>query len=594
MKVINDVHQQFAEYFQSENLKPYLYLLSKKLSEGHICVDVDKIDKEELASVGYDNIINKKKLQKEPLVSEGKEIKPIVLFKDRLYLQRYFKYETIILDKVKELVENEQLGTESKMSELKKHVHLIKDLFKSSGQDTDKKGEAINWPLVAAITTVLNNFTIITGPPGTGKTTTVAKILAILYNINPALKVALAAPTGKAAARMAESLKNATPDATDMVKSKFISLEPYTIHRLLGTIKNSHYFKHDSENTLNYDVVIADESSMIDVALFAKLLDAIATKTKVILLGDKDQLASVEAGSLFGDLCLAQKKLNSFSKVRAQLINGFITDSSQQINSDHIDNSSAHPLFEHVIELKRSHRFSDVAGIGKFSKAIIESNEPAIKDFFLNRDEQVTIDTTWNGELFEEFISGYEEFITENDIATALQKLNKLRVLCVVREGGHGLYAINKKIEKYLQKNKLIRLTGEFYEHRPVMLTNNNYELQLFNGDIGIIRPDEKGDLKAWFESAKGELKSISTGYISNAETVYAMTIHKSQGSEFDEVLVSLPESENIAILTRELLYTAVTRAKRKVIVQGSEIIILQASKAFVKRGSGIIERFIN
>lgn len=154
--------------------------------------------------------------------------------------------------------------------------------------------------------------------------------------------------------------------------------------------------------------------------------------------------------------------------------------------------------------------------------------------------------------------------------------------MCCKRRG-HGLYAINKKIEKYLQKNKLIRLTGEFYEHRPIMLTSNNYELQLFNGDIGIIRPGENGDLKAWFETAKGELKSISTGYISNAETVYAITIHKSQGSEFDEVLVSLPESENIAILTRELLYTAVTRAKHKVIVQGNESIILQASKAFVK-----------
>jgi exodeoxyribonuclease V alpha subunit len=167
-------------------------------------------------------------------------------------------------------------------------------------------------------------------------------------------------------------------------------------------------------------------------------------------------------------------------------------------------------------------------------------------------------------------------------------------VLCVVREGRHGLYEINKKIEKYLQKNKLIRLTGEFYEHRPIMLTSNNYELQLFNGDIGIIRPGGKGDMKAWFETGKGEVKSISTGYISQAETVYAITVHKSQGSEFAKVLVSLPQNENIAILTRELLYTALTRAKDKVIVQGSESIILQAAKAFVKRGSGIIERFIN
>ena len=131
MKVINDVHHQFAEYFPSETLKPYLYLLSKKLSEGHICVDVDKIDKEELASVGYDSIVNKKKLQKEPLVSNGEEIKPVVLFKDRLYLQRYFKYETIILNRVNKFIENEQVANELKTAELRKHMDLINDLFKS-------------------------------------------------------------------------------------------------------------------------------------------------------------------------------------------------------------------------------------------------------------------------------------------------------------------------------------------------------------------------------------------------------------------------------------------------------------------------------
>jgi exodeoxyribonuclease V alpha subunit len=532
-------------------------------------------------------------LQKEPLVSDGEKVKPVVLFKDRLYLQRYFYYETKILERIKKFIEDEQLEAEQNISNLKDYAALIHNLFKNSPKNQDEKEETTNWPLVAALIAILNNFTIITGAPGTGKTTTVAKILTILYNIDPALKVALAAPTGKAAARMAESLKNATNNSDELIKSKFVALEPYTIHRLLGPIKNTPYFKHNKENTLSYDVLLVDESSMIDVALFAKLLDAIGPGTKLIILGDKDQLASVEAGSLLGDLCLAQKKLNSFSKTRAEFINGFITDSSQKITKDHVD-ISTHPLFEHVIELKRSHRFSDDKGIGKFSKAIIQSNEPAIKDFFYNADEQVIIDTAWSEKIFEEFVAGYKAFITEKDVVAALQKLNQLRVLCVVREGRHGLYEINKKIEKYLQKNKHIRLTGEFYENRPIMLTSNNYELQLFNGDIGIIRPGGKGDMKAWFETGKGEVKSISTGYISQAETVYAMTIHKSQGSEFDKVLVSLPEKENIAILTRELLYTAVTRAKHKVIVQGSESIILQAANAFVKRGSGIIERFIN
>jgi len=592
MKVLNDVHQQFAEYFQTEPLTPYLYLLSKKLSEGHICVDLNKMDEEELTSAGYMNFLSKKDLLKEPLVSDGNEMKPVVLFNDRLYLQRYFHYETIILNRVKAFIESEQAQSKQRVEDLKKHADFIKAQFENTVPGPGKNDENINWPLAAAITGVLNNFTIITGGPGTGKTTTVAKILSILFTINPALKVALAAPTGKAAARMLESLKTAASDI-NILKSKIEALEPSTIHRLLTTIKNSPYFRHNGENSLNYDVVIVDESSMIDAALFAKLLDATGIGTKLILLGDKDQLASVEAGSLFGDLCRAQDKLNFFSKARAGLINSFITDPARQINSHFIDDSSAHPLFEHVIELKRSHRFSDDKGIGKFSKAIVQNNEPAIKDFFSNTDDQVLIDTTYSEKIFDDFISGYRAFVKEKDTAIALKKINKLRVLCAVREGEHGLYATNRKIEKYLQQQKLIRFTGDFYENRPIMVTSNNYDLQLFNGDIGIIRADENGVLKAWFEAPSGEIRAVLPGYISHAETVYAMTIHKSQGSEFDEVLVSLPKGEDIAILTRELLYTAITRAKQKLIVQGSEPVVLKISNAIVDRGSGIVDRFI-
>ena len=592
MQIINGVHQQFAEYFQTETLQPYLYLLSKKLSEGHICVDLNKMDEEELTSAGYMNFLSKKDLLKEPLVSDGNEMKPVVLFNDRLYLQRYFHYETIILNRVKAFIESEQAQSKQRVEDLKKHADFIKAQFENTVPGPGKNDENINWPLAAAITGVLNNFTIITGGPGTGKTTTVAKILSILFTINPALKVALAAPTGKAAARMLESLKTAA-SAINILKSKIEALEPSTIHRLLTTIKNSPYFRHNGENSLNYDVVIVDESSMIDAALFAKLLDATGIGTKLILLGDKDQLASVEAGSLFGDLCRAQDKLNFFSKARAGLINSFITDPARQINSHFIDDSSAHPLFEHVIELKRSHRFSDDKGIGKFSKAIIQNNEPAIKDFLSNKDEQVLIDTTYSEKIFDDFISGYRAFVKEKDTAIALKKINKLRVLCAVREGEHGLYATNRKIEKYLQQQKLIRFTGDFYENRPIMVTSNNYDLQLFNGDIGIIRADENGVLKAWFEAPSGEIRAVLPGYISHAETVYAMTIHKSQGSEFDEVLVSLPKGEDIAILTRELLYTAITRAKQKLIVQGSEPVVLKISNAIVDRGSGIVDRFI-
>ena len=588
MQILNDVHQQFAAYFPSEQLRPWLYLLSKKLSEGHICVDTDKVDDAELAAAGYNHVLPKSGLLTETLVSDGTVKAPFVLFNDKLYLERYFNYESILLNRVTSMIAREPLQREQRLEKLRTHAAFIKELFKDAHTGTAK---VINWPLAAAVTTVLNDFTIITGGPGTGKTTTVAKILSILFTMNPALKVALTAPTGKAAARMAESLrKNAA--FSEELRSKLDALEPATFHRLLGNVKNSPHFKHNHENPLKYDVVIADESSMIDVALFAKLVDAIGPSTKLILLGDKDQLASVEAGSLFGDLCLAQNSLNRFSSERASWINSFISDPAEQISNNFIEPASAHPLFEHIIELQRSHRFSDNKGIGKFSKAIIHNKPEAIIDFFANKDDQVFIDPYYSEKVFENFVQGYKDFIDEKDIQEALKKLNNLRVLCAVREGEQGVHALNRKIERLLQQKNLLNPSGNFYLHRPIMVTSNNKELQLFNGDTGIIRPDENGILKAWFEASDGGVRSVLPGYIDTAETVYAMTIHKSQGSEFDRVLVVLPKGENMAILTRELLYTAVTRAKQTVVVQGTETLVLQAADAIVQRGSGIIDRF--
>jgi exodeoxyribonuclease V alpha subunit len=596
MQTFNDVHQQFAEFFGTESLKPYAWLVSKKLSEGHICFDLNEMEEhiEELPLSYKDKIADKKELQNESLVALANEEKqPFILHNDRLYLQRYFNYETIILNRIKELLETEESQKRERLQSLQEHRHFIMDLFKNSHSENGVSSKT-DWQIAAAISTALNNFTIITGGPGTGKTTTVAKILAILFKINPELKVALAAPTGKAASRMAESLKAAKLNVDDSIVQKFQLLEPSTIQRLLKFSYGSPYFKHNKNNPLNYDIVIIDESSMLDVALFAKLMDAIGPKTKLILLGDKDQLASVEAGSLFGDLCQAQQKLNLFSEERTAIVNSFISNNKTQITENNVEKNNSHPLFEHVIELRHSHRYSDDKGIGKFSKAVIGNDESVIKTFMSNKDEQVFIDSNYSPELLNQFIKGYENFMLEKDIHQALFKLNKLRVLCAIKEGEHGLKVINQKIEKYLQQKKIINITGAFYENRPVIITQNYYDLNLFNGDIGIVRADENGDLKAWFENSVKELKSFSPTYLTQCETVFAMTIHKSQGSEFDEVMIVLPDSPNISILTRELLYTAVTRARKKVWIQGNEQVILQSAKSFVKRASGIKERFFD
>lgn len=597
MKTINDLHQQFAEYFESETIKPYAYLLSKKLQEGHICLSLDKPGlKAELLPSDYKfSLVSTEELKNETLVSDENSIKqPFIINNNKIYLQRYFYYETLILNRIQQFVTDEAANYQERIKLLKESRDFIARLFEPKNK-VQNPGHNTDWQLVAALIGVLNNFSIITGGPGTGKTTTVAKILAILFKTNPTLKVALAAPTGKAAARMAESLKKAELPVDDTVVEKFQALEPSTIHRLLKTNFGTHHFKHNKDNPLNIDVVIIDESSMIDVALFSKLLDAIGPSTRLLLLGDKDQLASVEAGSLFGDLCVAQVALNLFTKEKATFFNSFITDPLKKIETVNVIASNTHPLFQHIIELKYSHRFNSNEGIGKLSKAIIQNDVQALESFFETyNDEMVTIDTDYKDTVFNEFIAGYRLFIDEKDIKEALKKLNNLRVLCAVKEGAHGLYATNKRIEDWLQKEKLINRSGEFYENRPIMVTSNNYELGLFNGDIGIIRKNGKDIPMACFENSEGEIERVLPGYITQAETVYAMTIHKSQGSEFDNVLVILPENVDIQILTRELLYTGVTRAKKHVTVQGKKEVILNTAAAQVTRASGIIERFID
>jgi exodeoxyribonuclease V alpha subunit len=593
MNFTNDVHQQFAEFFTDERIKPYAYLLSKRLQEGNICVDVN--DLSTLASeIPYTKIIPASTLPTltKFVSTDTENILPFVLNKERLYLHRYFRYESTILHSIGRLIENESKQLTDRLASLKKIEPLIHELKATASNAGIPLDQQIDWQMVAAIQSVLHNFSIITGGPGTGKTTTVAKVLSILFTINPETSVALAAPTGKAAMRMAESLKNSTLLVDPAIKNAFKNLTPNTIHRLLKPIPDSIHFKHNASNPLPYDVLIIDEASMIDVALFAKLLDAVNSNTRVILLGDKNQLASVEAGSLFGDLCKAIEQSIQLSPSAAEIVNQFIPDLDRKISVDYVGHVN-HPLAEHVIELKRSHRFSSMGGIGKLSHAIINNDENVLKDFIAHKgDPSIEFDLASDESIFENFIDGYKEYILEKDISKALEKFNKLRVLCAVREGADGLYSINKMIEHYLSKHNLIKSKGDFYENRPIIITRNYKELKLFNGDIGIIRKDANGNLRAYFEDSEKNIRAIMPVYISDAETVFAMTIHKSQGSEYNKVMVVLPKKSSGHLLTRELLYTAVTRAKESVVIRTTADILLETSQATVSRASGINNRF--
>jgi exodeoxyribonuclease V alpha subunit len=277
------------------------------------------------------------------------------------------------------------------------------------------------------------------------------------------------------------------------------------------------------------------------------------------------------------------------------LINSFIRNDSLEISGNNIEEENNHPLFQHVVELRVSHRFKNNEGIGRFSKAVINNDQLTMEQYFAKDfDSQVSIDEFYKDELFEAFVLGYGDFINEKETLAAIKKLNNLKVLCALREGPYGVTAVNKRIEFILRKNGLLKGVGEFYENRPIMVSKNYYDLQLFNGDIGIIRPDENGEMKAWFVDNENNIRSILPGYISDAETVFAMTIHKSQGSEFDNVLLLLPEAGDISLFTSELLYTAVTRARKTVLIQGRKEVIIETANRSVKRISGIKERLLN
>lgn len=549
---------QLADYFDAP-YKPYIYVLYKKLLEGHICVRKELVEPE--VNDGIFAQDGQQQFVPGTLPDKGKFI---VACEGYLYLHRYYQYETSIIDKIKSLLREDFSGQPRKG---------LPGIHEEDG--------SINWQSVAIIASLRQSFTIITGGPGTGKTTTVAKILSQLISENTEIRIGLAAPTGKAAARMAESLQQATGQLPDAIKVVFNTLEPLTIHRLLGPKRKSISFRHNAENPLPLDVLIVDECSMIDIALFYRLLDAVGKNTRLILLGDRNQLASVEAGSLFGDLCDAGAELNTFSEKLIHAIEEMTGSAASMLKKS---NNSL--LSDHIVELQKSYRFSNDKGIGRLSQAIVQQNEETVKDFFSTADDQVLIDTAYSPAVFKTFAEGFEACIQEPDTLTALKKLNQCKILCAIKEGTYGLYNTNLRVEKVLEERGMIKRQKDFYEHRPVMITRNNYELQLYNGDTGIVRRDKEGKLKVWFE-IDNEVVGYAPSMISNCETAYAITIHKSQGSEFDRVLVLLPEFD-LPLLTKELLYTAVTRARNHVAIQSSEAAFLGASRKSVERGSGI------
>ncbi len=586
-----NVHEKFACFFQDKNIQPFAFLLSKKLSEGHICINRKKQYAEDLKNSIYEDVDfcweSLKDCKLISTVSESR--KPFFMEGDKLYLYRYYNYEKKIVEKLKNLIDAGNSLAECRKQKLTSENEFIKKLrMDETGHSDLVEDEKTDWQLTACINSFLHNFSIITGGPGTGKTTTVAKLLALLFRENKQLKVALAAPTGKAGVRIQESLRNSVENNDffkhSVLKEMIENCKSFTIHRLLGYRHNSPYFRHDEDNYLNYDVIIVDEASMIDVPMFCKLLSAVNPLSRIILLGDKEQLASVEAGSLFGDLCKSIAAMNQFSDENIEFFNGFLSGNSN-ISANNYEPSSE-LLCQHIVELKRSYRAKDSPEIINLSKGIIEEDDDRVKQFYnINYPAKIIFEDQ-SDHLINEYINNIKEYLNKTCIKEALNTLKNSKILCAVKNGPRGVYAINKKIEQILSKSKNLKTNKLFYENRPVMITKNYRDLELFNGDIGIIRGGE-----ACFLRTDDSIYKVKPALIAECETVFAMSIHKSQGSEYDNVFIILPDKADNRILTKELLYTAVTRAKKQVVVLAKEEVIKSTINKSVNRASGIKER---
>ena len=470
----------------------------------------------------------------------------------------------------------------------------LDQLFEAGGSGV---AGAPDWQKVACALAARKRFTLITGGPGTGKTTTVVRLLALLQS-DPArqqvpLRIALAAPTGKAAARLGESIASAIQKLPSAMQ-QHIPDTAVTLHKLLQVRSN---LAADAVPELAVDLVVVDEASMIDLEMMARLLAAVPLSASLILLGDKDQLASVEAGAVMGQLC-AGADLGHYS---AETLAWVAQASGADLSAWAGDGSA---LAQQTVMLRFSRRFAPDSGIGQWAKAVNAGEVPVVAQLWQQapswqRQAPAAVDRLQPSQphdprlaaLVQHGWQGWRQELqalsatacSDAQALQALQAFAQFQVLCAVRDGPWGVEALNRRIA-----SSLGFAPDGWYAGRPVMVTRNDYALKLMNGDVGLCLPHAQG-LRVAFPNGQGGLHWVLPSRLETVESVFAMTVHKSQGSEFEHVCLVLPE-RGVAVLTRELLYTGMTRAKQRLTLVVPDASVLSRAVALqVRRSGGLV-----
>ncbi|MGY5450893.1 exodeoxyribonuclease V subunit alpha [Agarivorans sp. MS3-6] len=653
--------KSFASSEQSEALMVAAAIVSNELNAGHICVDMTTlvrrcqllgacpIEQYQDSQFWLTLLSQSTSIQQvdSDLQANAAQAKPLVLQYQRLYLHRYWHYEQQIaqyfahsesvcrfspaditprmqrlfsrdwamLLKAKLRYSREQMAVYAEQfldvydPALLSNSAWLNQLTHISDQPSLTEfvhgiaaSSRINWQQLAALQACYQPRLVISGGPGTGKTTTVTRLLALLQDLQLSagkapLSIQLVAPTGKAAARLSESIIGAKHQLNASEQTiATIPEQASTIHRLLGVIPGRAEFRHHADNPLALDMLVVDEASMIDMPLMVKLLAAMPKQARIILLGDKDQLASVEAGAVLGDLCAFISHGYSANLVAfLQACSGFNLAPQQA--------SSPLAIADKLCLLRKSYRFDARSGIGLLAKAVNQGHAEQALELLQSQRADLPYQALNQGayqDLLTRVMQGYQPYLVALQQGEAMEqvfaKFHRFQLLVALRNGELGVTGLNQRLEKLLQKQGLIALPAStdsvWYIGRPVMIEQNDHEQQLYNGDIGICAADDTGQLMVAFESANG-LRWLLPSRLPAHQSVYAMTVHKSQGSEFHQVAMLLPPTKQ-ALVNRELLYTAITRAKSTFSLYADPDSISTACRNKTQRRSGLVERLVN